>query len=170
MWHGRETLVYVARYMRVNRKPQRRPVQRRRKQAQHRNKKSSQTWCREHQRGDPKKTQQEQLTAWKFETNSRQEEKGKRNDPNRLVERKTHKKKREIETNMDGPTQKKQQLLHKCTGHIARPSTDPESSVALGTRSLHSWRDAQKTQVEVGSGAPKRFLCWRWDSQFRDFK
>ena len=50
----------------------------------------------------------------------------------------------------DGLEHRQDKLLHKVAGHMARADTDTELSKALKTSGPQWWREAKKTQVNLG--------------------
>ena len=59
--------------------------------------------------------------------------------------------------------------LHTFAGHLAR-STVPDLSLLLRTRCLSWWRREQARYRSKFDGLhPKRFKCWRWESQITAF-
>jgi hypothetical protein len=70
---------------------------------------------------------------------------------------------------MDPNVERKVQL-HRWAGHVARAETNSNTAMALRTRGLQWWRDAQKRYNSKWDGVhPKRFSCWRWESQLTTY-
>ena len=68
-----------------------------------------------------------------------------------------------------GPHQGRMVQLHRFAGHIAR-ATDGIARIALRTRNLAWWRDAQQMHgTKRGGVHPARFKAWRWESQLAAF-
>ena len=59
--------------------------------------------------------------------------------------------------------------VHTFAGHLARSSV-PDLSLLLRTRCLSWWRREQaRYRSKFGGLHPKRFKCWRWESQITAF-
>ena len=59
--------------------------------------------------------------------------------------------------------------LHQWAGHLARMPHNSQPASALRTRGMQWWRWAQDNESKVNWGVhPKRFKCWRWESQVAD--
>ena len=74
----------------------------------------------------------------------------------RTLHRRGHKILADMGTTLDG---RRLSRLHSFAGHLAR-STVPDLSLLLRTRCLSWWRSGLH---------PKRFKCWRWESQITAF-
>jgi hypothetical protein len=68
------------------------------------------------------------------------------------------------------PEVARRQILHRWAGHVARMPLHTQPAQALRTRSLQWWRHAQHNHTDKKwTGAhPRRFGCWRWESQISE--
>ena len=60
--------------------------------------------------------------------------------------------------------------LHRLGGHIARMASSAIPKIAMTTKPLAWWRFHQEKWTDKHSGLhPKRFECWRWETQFENW-